>query len=117
TGITLLAGVASAVGWPLSGLMLAAWGWREACLGWAAIHLLLALPLNALLPSANDHRQAPRSMVEDGPPPSRVALALLAFVFAATWFPSTAIASHLPGLLQASGARPARATAGGAVIA
>src|SRR5690606_9684630 len=107
TGITLIAGFASTVGWPLSGLMLATWGWREACLGWAAIHLLLALPLNALLPSANDHRPAPRSMVEDGPPPSRVALALLAFVFAATWFTSTAMAAHLPGLLQAAGASTA----------
>lgn len=52
TGITLIAGFASTVGWPLSGLMLASWGWREACLGWALIHLGLALPLNALLPSA-----------------------------------------------------------------
>src|SRR5690554_1523282 len=50
TGITLIAGFASTIGWPLSGLMLAAWGWREACLGWALIHLLLALPLNAILP-------------------------------------------------------------------
>jgi MFS family permease len=32
TGITLIAGFASTVGWPLSGLMLATWGWREACL-------------------------------------------------------------------------------------
>ena len=116
TGITLIAGFASTVGWPLSGLMLATWGWREACLGWAAIHLLLALPLNALLPSANDHRPAPRSMVEDGPPPSRVALALLAFVFAATWFTSTAMAAHLPGLLQAAGASTAVAIAAGALI-
>ena len=39
TGITLIAGFASTVGWPLSGLMLATWGWREACIGWALIHL------------------------------------------------------------------------------
>ncbi|MBD3763541.1 MAG: MFS transporter, partial [Rhodobacterales bacterium] len=52
TGITLIAGFASTVGWPLSGLMLATWGWREACLGWALIHLCMALPLNAILPRA-----------------------------------------------------------------
>lgn len=39
TGITLIAGFASTVVGPLSGVMLATWGWREACLGWALIHL------------------------------------------------------------------------------
>lgn len=50
TGITLLAGFASTVGWPLSAWMSEAWGWRGACFGWAALHLVLGLPLNALLP-------------------------------------------------------------------
>ncbi|MBN8495149.1 MAG: MFS transporter [Burkholderiales bacterium] len=50
TGITLLAGFASTVGWPLSALMESQFGWRGACFGWAALHLLLGLPLNALLP-------------------------------------------------------------------
>ena len=40
TGITLLAGFASTVGWPLSAAMEEAWGWRGACAGWAALHLL-----------------------------------------------------------------------------
>lgn len=116
TGITLIAGFASTVGWPLSGLMLASWGWREACIGWALIHLFLALPLNAWLPggTANDHAKA--APVEDGPPPSRLALGLLAFVFAASWFNSTAMAAHLPGLLQSAGASSAVAIAAGALI-
>ena len=105
TGITLIAGFASTVGWPLSGLMLANWGWREACLGWALIHLFLALPLNALLPRGAQKITAPR-----------FALWLLAFVFAATWFNSTAMAAHLPGLLQAAGASTAVAIAAGALI-
>lgn len=41
---------------------------------------------------------------------------LLAFVFAATWFNSTAMAAHLPGLLQAAGASTAVAIAAGALI-
>ena len=41
---------------------------------------------------------------------------LLAFVFAATWFNSTAMAAHLPGLLQAAGANTAVAIAAGALI-
>jgi hypothetical protein len=39
TGITLIAGFTSTVGWPLSGPMLVTWGWREACLGRVLIHL------------------------------------------------------------------------------
>jgi len=117
TGITLIAGFASTVGWPLSGLMLATWGWREACLGWALIHVLVALPLNALLPTGKEQTTpAARAETSEGTPPSSVTLGLLAFVFAATWFTSTAMAAHLPGLLQAAGATPAAAIAAGALI-
>jgi hypothetical protein len=53
TGISLLAGFASTVGWPLSALFEAQFGWRGACLAWAGLHLLLGLPLNRLpLPAA-----------------------------------------------------------------
>lgn len=116
TGITLIAGFASTVGWPLSGLMLATWGWREACLGWALIHLFLALPLNAALPRGSQKIAAPKAAMAEGPPPPRHAMWLLAFVFAATWFNSTAMAAHLPGLLQAAGASTAVAIAAGALI-
>ncbi len=61
SGITLLAGFASTVGWPLSALMAAQWGWRGACLGWAVLMLLVALPLNALLP-----RRPPRGAAGPG---------------------------------------------------
>jgi MFS family permease len=118
TGITLIAGFASTVGWPLSGLMLAHWGWREACLGWAAIHLAVALPLNALLPRpAAPTAPAPEAAAPaEGPAPPTGAMALLAFVFAATWFSSTAMAAHLPRLLEAAGSSPALAIAAGALI-
>lgn len=124
TGITLLAGFASTVGWPLSALMETQFGWRGACFGWAALHLLLGLPLNALLPRppathapAIDTSGAPAA-VEAPPPPPRPKLtaALLGYVFAATWFVSTAMATHLPQLLQASGASLAAAVAAGALI-
>lgn len=52
TGITLIAGFASTVGWPLSAWMETLFGWRGACLGWAALHLMIGLPLNAWLPKA-----------------------------------------------------------------
>ena len=43
-------------------------------------------------------------------------MALLAFVFAATWFISTAMAAHLPGLLQVAGVSTATALAAGGLI-
>lgn len=117
TGITLIAGFASTVGWPLSGLMLATWGWREACLGWALIHLFVALPLNAWLPTGTETAATPSAPLKDGPPPSRLTLGLLAFVFAVTSFNSTAMAAHLPGLLQAAVAIAAGALIGPAQVA
>ncbi len=116
TGITLIAGFASTQGWPLSGLLLTAWGWREAGLGWALIHLFLALPLNALLPRGPQKIVALKAVEAEGPPPPRHAAWLLAFVFAATRFISAAMAAHLPGLLQAAGASTAMAIAAGALI-
>ncbi|WP_207553714.1 MFS transporter, partial [Teichococcus deserti] len=49
TGVTLFAGFASTIGWPLTTLLEAEIGWRGACLAWAALQLLLGLPLNRLL--------------------------------------------------------------------
>ena len=49
TGITLIAGFASTVGWPLTAWGASELGWRETCLAWAAAHLILGLPLNSFL--------------------------------------------------------------------
>ncbi len=117
TGITLIAGFASTVGWPVSALLAEAFGWRGACLGWAALHILVGLPLNRLLvpPAPPPERKA--AMVEEAPPaPSRLAMPLLAFVFAGSWFIAGAMAAHLPALLQAAGASGATAVAAAALI-
>ena len=45
TGITLIAGFASTIGWPLSALFLHEFGWRPACLIWAGLNMLLAAPM------------------------------------------------------------------------
>ena len=117
TGITLIAGFASTVGWPLSAWMETQWGWRGACAGWAALHLLAGVPLNGWLPRADAADKAPEPSTDaiaapttepavSAPPtpahPLRTTV-LLSFVFAVTWFTSTAMAAHLPRLLQASG--------------
>lgn len=116
TGITLIAGFASTVGWPLSGIMLAEFGWRGACWGWALIHLMLAMPLNALLPRAVARAPvAATASPVTAREPRRTAL-LMAFIFAAGGFSAAALGAHLPALLVAAGATPAAAIAAGALM-
>ncbi|MBL8325857.1 MAG: MFS transporter [Rubrivivax sp.] len=125
-GITLLGGFASTVGWPLSAWMEAQWGWRGACVAWAAMHLVLGLPLNLLLPrsaapaggqaAAAGGAALPGAAEQELPPVSRHAPWLLAFTFAAMGFITNAMAAHLPRLLQLAGATLALAVLAGALI-
>jgi hypothetical protein len=92
-------------------------GWREACLVWAVLNLVVGLPLNRLvlpLPAqpAHLHRPADHSV---GWKPYRE-MGLLAFVFAAAWFVTGAMAAHLPRLLQGAGASPLEAVAAAALV-
>ncbi|EHL24596.1 major facilitator superfamily permease [Acidovorax sp. NO-1] len=130
TGITLIAGFASTVGWPLSAWMEVQWGWRGACAGWAALHLLVGVPLNGWLPRADTAEKLPQPSADapaaattepaaSAPPASAHPLrttVLLSFVFAVTWFTSTAMAAHLPRLLQASGTSLQAAVAMAALV-
>lgn len=117
TGITLVAGFASTVGWPLTAWLDGAVGWRGACLVWAGLHLLVGLPLNRIFipgtPPVPGGAVAPAGDVAAAP---RGAMVLLAFVFAATWVVSTGMAAHLPRLLLAAGASPAGAVAAAALV-
>ncbi|HEY3642293.1 MAG TPA: MFS transporter [Xanthobacteraceae bacterium] len=116
TGITLIAGFASTVGWPLSALLDAHFGWRGTCLVWAALHLLIGLPLNRLLiPRAPPPIRTTESQETAGPAP-RGAMLLLSFVFAATWFVTGAMAAHLPRLLEIAGASATAAIAASALV-
>ncbi|MGA7429213.1 MAG: MFS transporter, partial [Xanthobacteraceae bacterium] len=46
TGVTLFAGFASTVSWPVSTVLNDAFGWRETVLVWAALNIVIGLPLN-----------------------------------------------------------------------
>ncbi|MGK7864240.1 MFS transporter [Falsiroseomonas sp. E2-1-a4] len=118
TGITLIAGFASTVGWPLSALLEELVGWRGACFAWAALHLLVALPMNRLLvPKAPPpERQSTATAPAEIPSTGRLTMPLLAYVFAAGAFIAGAMAAHLPAMLQAAGATAAAAVAAGALI-
>jgi MFS family permease len=117
TGITLFAGFASTICWPLSAYMDVTLGWRTTCYVWAAAHLLIGLPLNLLLPEtkhvAAASEAAPAATAQQG---RFAVMAGLSFVFAATWFSSTAMAAHLPRLLQDAGASLPAAIAAAALV-
>jgi MFS family permease len=117
TGITLMAGFASTIGWPLTSLLNTQLGWREACFVWAGAHLLLGLPLHRwLVPLAAGHRPVKANAPQGEGNISPLLLGLLSYVFAAGWFVSTAMAAHLPRLLQDGGASLKTAIIAGALI-
>lgn len=116
TGITLLAGFASTVGWPLTAWGLDTIGWRDTCLAWAAAHILIGLPLNFfMLPAVRDAKTAVAAAVKPRIPIDRTMI-LLAFAFAAAWSVTGAMAAHLPRILEAAGATTLQAVAAGALI-
>ena len=116
TGITLIAGFASTLSWPVTTVLNDALGWRETLLVWAALNIVLGLPLNALLPktvrTVQHIRDTARSI---GWKPYRE-MFLLAFVFAAAWFVTGSMAAHLPGLLERAGATHVEAIAAAALV-
>jgi predicted MFS family arabinose efflux permease len=115
TGITLLAGFASTVGWPLTAWGAAELGWRETCLAWAAAHILVGLPLNLLLPKSSRSPISENGTAKPHIPIDR-AMIVLGLAFAASWTVVTAMAVHLPRLLEAAGASTMQAVAAGALI-
>ncbi len=116
TGITLMAGFASTIGWPLTALGLEHIGWRETCFAWAAAHIVIGLPLNFfMLPPVPGAKLATATAVKPHIPIDRT-MVLIAFAFAAAWTVTGAMAAHFPRILEAAGATPVAAVAAGALI-
>ncbi|KAF0813485.1 putative sialic acid transporter [Andreprevotia sp. IGB-42] len=122
TGITLLAGFASTVGWPATTWLVHTFDWRTACFVWAVAHVLIGLPLNVLMPNTRHTVLKSESAVEaaSGAVPissatMRITI-LMAIAFGLAWFIATAMATHLPRLLQAAGATPVAALSAAALV-
>jgi predicted MFS family arabinose efflux permease len=116
TGITLIAGFASTVGWPLTAWGLETIGWRDTCFAWAAAHIVIGLPLNFwMLPAVKGAKAAVATSIKPHIPIDRTMI-LLAFAFAAAWSVTGAMAAHLPRILEATGATPLQAISAGALI-
>ncbi|WP_299003321.1 MFS transporter [uncultured Caulobacter sp.] len=117
TGVTLIAGFASTISWPLTALAAEHHGWRAACLMWAGAQLALALPLHLTLPAG------PGEAGEAVDRPARVpanpplgAVLLLASAFAAMSAVGAALGAQLPLLLKGLGATPGQALAAAALV-
>lgn len=116
TGISLIAGFASTVGWPLSAWGVDVFGWRATCMAWAVAHIVFALPINLMVvPRARPIAAATEISATDGVVMDRN-MWLLAFAFAGIWFVATAMAAHLPQLLEAAGATRIEAVAAAALM-
>jgi MFS family permease len=116
TGITLMAGFASTVGWPLTAYGLDHIGWRNTCFAWAAAHLLIGLPLNFfMLPKIAGAKATAATAIKPHIPIDRTMI-LLAFTFAAGWTVTGAMAAHMPRILEAGGATAVQAVAAGALF-
>ena len=111
TAITLFGGFASTVFWPLSHLLMEAWGWRGTLAIYAAVHLAVCLPVHLVfvprLQGARAHEApvaAPARATLDLP-----GLAWLTGAMALASFVSAVIAVHVVSLLEAHGLTPAQA--------
>jgi predicted MFS family arabinose efflux permease len=117
TGVSLIGSLGSSLGWPLTLWFEQHLGWRGACFAWATVHLFICLPLSSwIVPhvaggARHEDAEAPvepvrwdRRMIQ------------MAVLFSCAWFISTAMSTHLPRLLVASGLTPAKAAGTAALV-
>ncbi|MCM0035007.1 MAG: MFS transporter [Burkholderiaceae bacterium] len=133
TGVTLIAGFASLVAWTVSVYVESKFGWNGVCWFWACVHILVGLPLNALLPSplstsavttAVSNTPLPSAsassssppITDPAPIPSKYTAFLLAFVFAANSFVGMGLMIHMPRMLEGMGVPLAVAFTIGALV-
>jgi MFS family permease len=111
TNLTLFGGFASTVCWPLSAFMIEHAGWRSACFIYAALHLVVAMPLQmAVIGSAPKAAAAVTAAADAAQPvaPARIAhetliFALLALVLSLAAGIGSIVVVHLLIFLQARG--------------
>lgn len=110
TALTLFGGFASTVFWPVSLLLLEAYGWRATFAAYAALHLLVCLPIHLRLPPgtrpAGTHAPSPQ---ERSPGFGDRRLPWLTASFAIATFIFGVIAVHIVSLLTAAGLTAAQA--------
>lgn len=112
TALTIFGGFASTVFWPLSHVLVAAWGWRWTLAIYAALHVFLCLPIHLYFVPRRLRIMGPAgdlSAIEQRADAPRRGLGMLTVSFAAASFVSAVIAVHVVSLLVAKGLTQAQA--------
>jgi predicted MFS family arabinose efflux permease len=117
----LVTGLASSVFWPLTAVLMNAFGWRATLLIFAAMQLVIVLPIYASIPryrraiapaAASATAQGAASAGEHGSVPAharRAAFWLVALAFSASGLVSWGLPLHLISLFQEAGLTQAQA--------
>ena len=122
TGLTLLGGFASTVGWPAISVMEEWLGWRGTCLSIAAVHLLVGLPIHALMIPGSVEQPLCPVVIGEGdtttrtPKQSRTLFLLIGMMLTILALVVSGISVHLLDALKQLGIATAIALAIGMVI-
>ena len=127
TTLTLFGGFASTICWPLSAMLVSAFGWRSACLFYAGIHLAVLLPLYVFALPKEAKREAPPTasaaaqsrgaeIKRPVPAESKLLFALITLVITISSMISAMLSVHLLTILQARDIALAAAVAFGAIV-
>jgi MFS family permease len=121
TTLTLFGGFASTVFWPLTQLLIAEVGWRQALLVLAALNLVVCVPVHWWVLAPGSARPQRQAVAPAGPGAFNRALRtplfyLLTLAFTGNSLVFSATQVHLMSMLQAKDLSPASAAAVGAMI-
>jgi predicted MFS family arabinose efflux permease len=119
TALTLVAGFASTVFWPLSHVLLEAVGWRQALALYAGLHLAVCLPIHRWVVPVHRARRMPDEAAPAAEPrhaATPASFRWLAAAFALTTFVFSVLSVHLIALLQGAGLSATDAILVGALI-
>lgn len=104
TGITLISGFASTLSWPAVAVLIEQIGWREACVAYALLLLLVVAPLYwKVLPAGGQTSQRKAVAAADDAVVDRRLYLLLTTIFAIGAIIMTAVAVQLVSILQGLG--------------
>jgi predicted MFS family arabinose efflux permease len=111
--LTLATGLSITLAFPLGTAAATHLGWRDACLSYAAVQLLVCLPLHASVPGGTPSSRAGQAETEAAtrvaPEAATRVMLLLAVAFTLYGFCSVALELHLLALLAGAGADAALA--------
>jgi MFS family permease len=118
TAVTLFGGFASTVFWPFAQVLLEAWGWRVAFGVFAALHLLVCLPIHLFAIPRTRHEWA-KAAAENGARSAAFGdrrLGYLNAAFGLVSFMVGILAVHMVGILTETGLTTAQAVAAGMLM-